>query len=91
MTPKRCLVVIPVYNDWEAFCQLLRGLENVLRLEGLQAEVLAVDDGSSTSLDPAEILHWHFKALTSLSVLKLGRNVGHQRAIAIALAHVTQH
>ena len=84
------LILIPIYNDWDAVGLLLPSLDQVLADAGLIANVLLVDDGS-TVRPPA---HWHaqaWRALSRIEMLALRRNVGHQRAIAIALAFVEQH
>jgi polyisoprenyl-phosphate glycosyltransferase len=84
------LVLIPIYNDWAAVSLLLPVLDRVLTGAGLVADVLLVDDGSTVR--PPE--DWHResrRALSRIRVLSLRRNVGHQRAIAIALAFVEQH
>lgn len=84
------LILIPVYNDWDAVSQLLVNLDRVLTRSALSARVLLVDDGSSVPVDEA-IGKRAYAALERLDVLALRRNVGHQRAIAIALAHVYEH
>jgi len=84
------LVLIPIYNDWAAVRLLLVDLDHVLVDTGLSADILLVDDGS-TIQPPAswEVERW--RALRRIDILSLRRNVGHQRAIAIALAFVDQH
>jgi polyisoprenyl-phosphate glycosyltransferase len=84
------LILIPIYNDWDAVSMLLVGLDRVLTEAGLVARVLLVDDGSSVPLDEA-IGRRPYLAVERIDVLALRRNVGHQRAIAIALAHVYEH
>lgn len=87
---KDLLILMPLYNDWDAVGLLLPSLDRVLAGAGLIANVLLVDDGS-TVRPPA---HWNaqaWRALGRIEVLALRRNVGHQRAIAIALAFVEQH
>jgi len=87
---KDLLILMPIYNDWDAVGLLLPSLDRVLAGAGLIADVLLVDDGS-TVRPPA---HWNaqaWRALGRIEVLALRRNVGHQRAIAIALAFVEQH
>jgi len=84
------LVLIPIYNDWPAVALLLPGLDRVLAAAGLIADVLLVDDGSTVGPATRWLAEdWH--ALGRVEVLSLRRNVGHQRAIAIALAFVHQH
>jgi hypothetical protein len=81
------LVLIPIYNDWAAAGLLLRQLDQVLADAGLTADVLLVDDGSTASL-PVDWPGNDWRALGRIDVLSLRRNVGHQRAIAIALAFI---
>ena len=86
----KLLVLIPIYNDWAAAGLLLPRLDRVLADAGLTADLLLIDDGSTKGV-PA---HWpgnDWRALNCIEVLSLRRNVGHQRAIAIALAFVERH
>ena len=83
------LVLIPIYNDWAAVGLLLLDLDRVLIDAGRIADVLLVDDGSTTD-PPARWLAEHWRALRRIEMLSLRRNVGHQRAIGIALAFVDQ-
>ena len=80
------LVLMPVYNDWESLQKLLARLEEVAGGLGRPVDVLVVDDGS-TDPPPARI-EAQLRAIRSVRVLELRRNLGHQRAIAIGLAYV---
>lgn len=79
------IVVTPVYEDVEASSKLFSELKNQF---GDNIFVVAVDDGSVRH--PLDI-----SSLENIGVngalLKLKRNVGHQRAIAIGLSFVSQH
>jgi glycosyltransferase involved in cell wall biosynthesis len=84
------LILIPLFNDWRALSKLAISLEETLRQHGLSARLLIVDDGSTTSLGnafPAK----SFQALGTIEILRLRRNLGHQRAIAVGLAYIEQH
>lgn len=84
--PRQALVVlIPVYNDWEALRRLLPELDRVLHSHGCSADVLVVDDGSVTEPGPGL---GGYRAIGRVDQLVLRRNLGHQRAIAIGLAFV---
>lgn len=76
------IIVMPVYEDLVAFRQLLRACRDEL---GDAACVVAVDDGSVAQPVQASDLD---EAGMPGVVLRLRRNVGHQRAIAVGLAHV---
>ena len=76
------VIVTPVYEDREASSQLF--LE-IAREFGASAFVVAVDDGSAIDpLEPSSLK----RAGLSGAVVKLRRNVGHQRAIAVGLGFV---
>ncbi|HEX9886826.1 MAG TPA: glycosyltransferase [Longimicrobiales bacterium] len=82
------LILTPVYDDWDSLGLLLPRLEAVLAREGLSAEILVVNDGSSTE-PPAHVIGGGgFRAIRRVRVLDLRRNLGHQRAIAIGLCQL---
>jgi len=87
--PHKVLVLIPIYNDWAAAGLLLPRLDRALMDARLTADVLLVDDGSTDDVPVQCADDW--RALDCIEVLSLRRNVGHQRAIAIALAFVERH
>lgn len=77
---------IPVFNDWSSAAVLLRQIDR--ECAGMEANVriLFIDDASTEGADEVE---WEAPAhLSQVSVLGLRRNLGHQRAIAIGLAHL---
>lgn len=76
------VVVTPVYEDREASAQLFMELANNF---GASAFVVVVDDGSVREpVDPDSLRH----AGLSGVVIRLRRNIGHQRAIAVGLGFV---
>ncbi len=94
--PHTYIVLIPVFNDWEALSRLLDELYAQLTETQIAAEVMLVDDGSTILLP--EFLLEQVAAyqgagvgLTAVSVLSLRRNLGHQRAIAVGLAYIAEH
>lgn len=78
-------IVIPIFNDWAALRLLLPALDAALGAAALSAAVLVVDDGSH--VDP-ELPDLPLASVKEVRVLRLRRNLGHQRAIAIGLAYV---
>lgn len=81
--PANALVIVtPIYEDVEASSRLFKELAAVL---GQEVYVVAVDDGSLRQpVDASSILAAGIHGV----VIKLRRNVGHQRAIAIGLNYV---
>ena len=80
-------IMLPVYNDWAALGKLLAQVDEILARDQLRAHVLVVDDGSTQSA-PGEPLVVLPRAIDQVEILQLRRNLGHQRAIAIGLAHL---
>lgn len=78
------VVVTPVYEDVEASSRLFVELARVF---GRDVYVVAVDDGSVRQpVDPSSIAAAGLDGV----VIRLRRNVGHQRAIAIGLSYVAE-
>lgn len=85
MTGPQKIVVMPVYEDVEASSRLFQELA---KSQGTGTYIVAVDDGSVRQpVDPAAIAAAGLDGV----VVKLRRNVGHQRAIAIGLSYVAEH
>jgi len=85
MSQYRVVVVTPVFDDVEASSRLFKELGAQFHDDVF---VVAVDDGSLKQ--PLDIGSLE-KADIDGVVLKLRRNVGHQRAIAIGLGYVSEH
>jgi hypothetical protein len=85
--PYRLVVVAPVYNDAEAASELLRQLAPAFFHADVDWRVVFVDDGSRAPLAGK----LRAPPGTQVEVLRLRRNVGHQRAIALGVAHVHEH
>jgi glycosyltransferase involved in cell wall biosynthesis len=85
------VIVMPVYEDWDAALKLCRNIDVVLRGQSsLRASVLLIDDGSALTTYPRE-LPFRLEAIDHVSVLTLRRNLGHQRALAVGFAYLQQH
>ncbi|NQU09264.1 glycosyltransferase [bacterium] len=84
-TPVPLTILMPVYDDWASARLVLEQLDRVLADRPGPISVLLVDDCSeerpSGPLLPPSLVH-----LTQVEVLRLRRNLGHQRAIAIGLS-----
>jgi hypothetical protein len=84
----RLVVLVPVFNDWESLRHVIPDLDRVLAGESCEAHLLLVDDGSSVPR-PQDFLDGRaLVAIREVEHLRLRRNLGHQRAIAVGLAYV---
>ena len=84
-------IMLPVYDDWESALEVCKRIDAVLEDHAsLNVSLMLIEDGSTSVVCPSEI-SWKPRFIARLSVLVLQRNLGHQRAIAIGLAHLSQH
>jgi len=81
-------ILIPVLDDWEALEILITDIDRALASRGWRAEVQIVDDGGDTP--PARFGDWMLANVDRVDMLRLRRNVGHQRAICIGLVALYQ-
>lgn len=82
----RLNIIIPLYNDWDSFVLLAEHIiSSIDKMIFNELSFTVVNDGSTVEL-PKEKLK---NLKVPIEVLHLTRNLGHQRAIAIGLAHVS--
>ena len=81
---KRTLIIVPVLDDEGSLTTLIRELARELA-DRTGISMLVVDDGSVPPIDLVDV-----GALDG-QVITLSRNLGHQKAIAIGLAHAVAH
>ncbi len=80
----RIYIVVPLFNDWQALGLLLERIQAVLEPALVsRLSFLIVDDCSSMDYKTLPI-----GIGQSLSVMRLFRNVGHQKAIALGLSYL---
>ncbi len=77
-------IVAPVFNDWSCVGPLIAGLEATSGLPG-DLTLFIVDDGSTEEI-PTELM----TGMIPVEVIRLGANVGHQRAIAVGLVCIAR-
>lgn len=86
-SPFRVVVLMPLRDDWASAAELIRRLDQVICSYPCAVDVLLVDDGSIQPFNEADFQS-PFAVVRSIRVLRLRRNLGHQRAIALGLVHV---
>jgi polyisoprenyl-phosphate glycosyltransferase len=88
-SPLHVLVLMPLRDDWASAAELIRQLDRAFSSFPCVLDVLLVDDGSVQACNSAEFQS-HFGSVQTIRILRLRRNLGHQRAIAIGLAYIKQ-
>lgn len=83
---QRIVVLMPILDDWEAAGQLIARLDAALGSRYPGIAYLMVDDGSAT--EPPTSIALPGTPPAKVEVLRLRRNLGHQRAIAIGLSYL---
>jgi polyisoprenyl-phosphate glycosyltransferase len=78
-------IVIPLYNDWDALDLLLKEIKKDVSVELFSKfSFVIVDDCSSIPCDIQRFSGY------DLSIIRLWRNVSHQKAIALGISYLTQ-
>jgi hypothetical protein len=82
-------IVIPVFDDWEPLASLFADVDATLGSANLTGRVTVVDDGSSVPI-PESLRRQTYRHLSHIEIVRLSANQGHQRAIAIGIAHLNE-
>lgn len=83
----RIAVISPLFNDWDCLPSFLAEL-GALSEQDLIVDAFIVDDGSTQS--PVQASKLDVAGLRRLEIIRLGDNLGHQRAIAVGLVSVSE-
>src|SRR6266540_5706932 len=81
-------VISPVYNDWACLPALLDRLDQALHRIQATADMYLIDDASALPR-PRDLQDRSYEAIRSVWIVRLKRNLGHQRAIAVGLGLVS--
>ncbi|HEY1757137.1 MAG TPA: glycosyltransferase [Bryobacteraceae bacterium] len=87
--PLRVTVLMPLRDDWSSAAELIRRIGKTISSGAFALEIVLVDDGSVQTHDRDKFQFSH-SSVRSIGILRLRRNLGHQRAIAIGLVYVQQ-
>jgi hypothetical protein len=82
MPVQQIAIVVPVYNDWPSFSELLCNIDGLLAASDIRAQLIVINDGSSM---PSTGLPESWRRIERIDIHNLVCNLGHQRAIAIGL------
>ncbi|PWJ56543.1 glycosyltransferase involved in cell wall biosynthesis [Dyadobacter jejuensis] len=82
------VIVIPQFNDWEALNLLIVKINQDLAPETLSNTTLLIVDDCSSKDQTTPFPPFNGK---EVKLLRLYRNLGHQKSIAIGLSYVAEH
>lgn len=85
------IIMIPIFNDWASANILIPLLDEALGDIHHPLQIILVDDGSSLSAQQHFNLPQPLKHVQQINILELACNLGHQRAIAVALAYIEEN
>jgi len=86
--PENFVIIIPQFNDWEALNLLIQKINADLNASILKNTTLFIVDDCSSKDRTQPFASFGGK---EIKVLRLYRNLGHQKAIAIGLSYVAEH
>ncbi|MBE9465736.1 glycosyltransferase [Dyadobacter subterraneus] len=86
--PENFVIIIPQYNDWEALNLLIQKINTDLSPTVLKNSSLLVVDDCSSKDRTEPFVPFGGK---DIQVLRLYRNLGHQKAIAIGLSYIAEN
>lgn len=90
MNDQNVAIMIPVYNDWESLAILLQQIDQAGVAQRIKFSIIIVDDGSNQPDMALREVASTFTHSSRILVIRLVRNLGHQRAIAIGLAYINE-
>jgi glycosyltransferase involved in cell wall biosynthesis len=86
----RLIVLMPLRDDWPSAAELIRRLDKAIPSSVYSIEIFLVDDGSLQRCNRSDF-HGDFSVVQAVRILRLRRNLGHQRAIAVGLAYIQKN
>jgi glycosyltransferase involved in cell wall biosynthesis len=78
---------MPLRDDWSSAAELIRRLDKAISPYACTIEIFLVDDSSVEPCDHDDFQS-QFSVTRAIRILRLRRNLGHQRAIAIGMAYL---
>lgn len=88
MRPLKITILIPVYDDWPSLRQLIGEIHVAMNKGGWSYEIVIVDDGSPNEMPSASEIQTKSEGCLGITLLRLRKNLGHQRAIAVGLVDI---
>lgn len=81
-------ILIPVYDDWPSLQMLLGEVHRAMAQQVWRYRILIVDDASPTEMSQTGRTDPYPRNCDGIELLRLRKNLGHQRAIAVGLVSI---
>lgn len=88
MRPLKITILIPVYDDWPSLVKLIGDIRIAMNSGGWSYEIVIVDDGSPSEMLSGSEIQSKSESCLAITLLRLRKNLGHQRAIAVGLVEI---
>ena len=88
MRPLKITILIPVYDDWPSLLRLIGDIHAAMNSGGWSYEIVIVDDGSPNEMPSGSEIQSKSEGCLGITLLRLRKNLGHQRAIAVGLVDI---
>ena len=88
LSGKRVHVLMPVFNDWQSVNRALVEIDSEIGTLGASCSVTLVDDGSTDTTHRDEIPKLSLGVVDQITEVRLIRNMGNQKALAVGIAYV---
>ena len=88
MAGRRVHVLMPVFNDWQSANRVLIEIDSEISGLGASCSVTIVDDGSTNPEYRDGIFDLSLQKIDQITELRLIRNMGNQKALAVGIAYV---
>lgn len=88
MRPLKITILIPVYDDWPSLLKLIGDIHVAMNSGGWRYEIVIVDDGSPSEMPSGSEIQSKSESCLAVTLLRLRKNLGHQRAIAMGLVDI---
>lgn len=88
MRPLKITILIPVYDDWPSLRRLIGEIHVAMNNGRWSYEIVIVDDGSPNEMPSDTEIRNKPEGCLGLTLLRLRKNLGHQRAIAVGLVDI---
>ncbi len=85
---KNFIIAIPVFNDWNNLNRLIKKINLIAKKNSFRFNILVINDFSTIK---PKIKFKKNIYLKKLDILNIDKNLGSQRAIAVALNYLFKH